>query len=142
MMGIWHATAVRTLSMCYVWLSAGITVAGVFDIMPRHLGSAESFIVGMKGFAGKDVSFRNIFGSTSVAILKPLPLPLTIFLRQSLCLLGQTPGVRRTMGKVLNKTSQMRSTSVLSPPSRHDSITYYHIGYCGHSGNVAACVFG
>ena len=77
-MGIWHATAVRTLSMCYVWLSAGITVAGVFDIMPRHLGSAESFIVGMKGFAGKDVSFRNIFGSTSLAILKPLPLPLTL----------------------------------------------------------------
>ena len=78
MMGIWHATAVRTLSMCYVWLSAGITVAGVFDIMPRHLGSAESFIVGMKGFAGKDVSFRNIFGSTSLAILKPLPWPLTL----------------------------------------------------------------
>ena len=52
-MGIWHATAVRTLSMCYVWLSAGITVAGVFDIMPRHLGSAESFIVGMKGCAEK-----------------------------------------------------------------------------------------
>ena len=53
MMGIWHATAVRTLSMCCVCLSAGITVAGVFDIMPRHLGSAESFIVGMKGFAGE-----------------------------------------------------------------------------------------
>ena len=78
MMGIWHATAVRTLSMCYVWLSAGITVAGVFDIMPRYLGSAESFIVPMKRFAGKDVSFRNMFGSTSLAILKPMPLPLTL----------------------------------------------------------------
>ena len=77
-MGIWHATAVRTLSMCCVCLSAGITVAGVFDIMPRHLGSAESLIVAMKRFAGKDVSFRNMFGSTSLAILKPMPLPLTL----------------------------------------------------------------
>ena len=52
-MGIWHATAVRTLSMCYDWLSAGITDAGMFDIMPRHLGTAVSFILGTKGCAGK-----------------------------------------------------------------------------------------